>query len=54
MKYKPIEPLQYLGDEGDQTWKWATSPAGDWGIHIWKPSRQGEYVPIIIVVFEKP
>jgi len=46
------EPLQFPGDV--ETWKWATSPAGDWGIHIWKPSQQGEFVPIIIVVFDKP
>jgi hypothetical protein len=48
------EPVPYPGNEDDQTWKWATSPAGDWGIHIWKPSQQGTLVPIIIVVFEKP
>lgn len=32
----------------------ATSPAGDWGIHIWQPSLQRYYVPFIILVFEKP
>ena len=32
----------------------ATSPVGDWGIHIWQPSLQGYYVPFTIVVFDKP
>ena len=49
------EPKTYPGAPGQgQSWKWATSPAGDWGIHIWQPSLQGSYVPFIIVVFEKP
>ena len=49
------EPKTYPGAPGQgQSWKWATSPAGDWGIHIWQPSMQGSYVPFIIVVFEKP
>ena len=49
------EPKTYPGTPGGcQSWKWATSPAGDWGIHIWQPSLQGIYVPFIIVVFDKP
>jgi hypothetical protein len=49
------EPKTYPGAPGEgQSWKWATSPAGDWGIHIWQPSLQGSYVPFIIVVFDKP
>ena len=49
------EPVSFPGDPlQDQSWKWATSPAGDWGIHIWQPGQQGNLVPFIIVVFEKP
>lgn len=49
------EPKSFPGAPGEgQSWKWATSPAGDWGIHIWQPSLQGIYVPFIIVVFDKP
>jgi len=49
------EPKSFPGAPGEgQSWKWATSPAGDWGIHIWQPAYQGSYVPFIIVVFDKP
>ncbi len=49
------KPKTYPGAPGQgQSWRWATSPAGDWATHIWQPSLQGAYVPFIIVVFDKP
>ena len=47
------EPLAFPGNPDQQTWKWATSPAGDYGIHVWR-SSQGGFIPFIIVVFDKP
>ncbi|MHC4155304.1 MAG: hypothetical protein ACYST6_10340, partial [Planctomycetota bacterium] len=48
------EPPPYPGAVADQSWKWATSGAGDWGTHIWLPATTGQTVPFIIVVFDKP
>jgi hypothetical protein len=49
------EPKTFPGGPGEgQSWKWATSTAGDWGNHIWQPASQGGFVPFIIVVFDKP
>ena len=48
-------PKTYPGAPGQgQSWTWATSTVGDWANHIWQPTLQGDYVPFIIVVFEKP
>ena len=47
-------PKTYPGAPGQgQSWTWATSTVGDWANHIWQPTLQGDYVPFIIVVFEK-
>ncbi len=48
-------PKEWPGGPGNgESWKWDTSPAGDWGIQIWQGFPDGGYTPIIIIVFDKP
>ena len=50
----PTASAKSAFEEKYQSWKWATSGAGDWGTHIWLPATIGQTVPFIIVVFDKP
>jgi len=46
------EPLPYPGAPSDQSWKWATSPAGDWANDLWLPGWG--IMPVTIKVYDKP
>jgi hypothetical protein len=46
------EPLPYPGAPSDQSWKWATSTAGDWANNLWLPGTG--IMPVTIKVYDKP
>jgi len=47
------DPLSYPGRAGvDESWKWATSTAGDWANDLWLPGTG--IMPVTIKVYDKP
>jgi hypothetical protein len=46
------ETLPYPGAPSDQSWKWATSTAGDWANDLWLPGTG--IMPVTIKVYNKP
>ena len=51
------EPLSYPGRPDNQSWKWATSPAGDWANNLYWPdwnTEGNDPTPVIIKVYIKP
>jgi hypothetical protein len=48
------EPLSYPGAPVvNESWKWATSTAGDWANDLWLPTYPG-IMPVTIKVYDKP
>jgi len=49
------EPLPFNGNPGLQSWKWATSTAGDWANALWLTAVPFEdLMPVHIKVYSKP
>lgn len=46
------EPLPFPGAPSDQSWKWATSTAGDWADDLWLPGTG--IMPVTIKVYSVP